>query len=551
MKTQSSSPNSESAQGKTEWRFQQAGIKPGAAISFVDITARKRAQEELDRFFTVSLDLLTVAGLDGYFKRVNPAWEKTLGWTEKELLAKPFLEFVHPDDRETTAAEAAALATGRETISFENRYQCKDGTYKWLTWSAAADLDKQLIFSAARNITERKEREKALAQAKEEAERANRSKSEFLSRMSHELRTPLNAILGFGQLLELENLNQDQQESVRHIVSAGRHLLDLINEVLDISRIEVGRMAISLEPVSVSDVLRDVVTLAGPLARDHNVQLFSSVEDADLFVTADRQRLKQVLLNLLSNAIKYNRSGGEVRLATHTPANGRSGMVRIEVADTGAGIPADKIVQLFTPFQRLGAEKTKIDGTGLGLALSKHLVELMNGKIGVESTPDKGSTFWVELPQTENPLRQIESAPTVVDLIPGPASATVLYIEDNPSNLRLVERIIQRRPEIKLISADQGLAGLALAQTEKPDLILLDLHLPDIHGEEVLKKLRGDHATGQIPVIVISADATSGQIKRLKAAGAQSYLIKPIEVSRFLKVLDELLHTTRVEGPKI
>jgi CheY-like chemotaxis protein/nitrogen-specific signal transduction histidine kinase len=408
-----------------------------------------------------------------------------------------------------------------------------------------ADGKPQYLLGIGEDITKEIEAQESIRQAKDEAERANRSKNEFLSRMSHELRTPLNAILGFGQLLELEQLSEEQQESVRHIMSGGRHLLGLINEVLDIARIEAGRMAVSLEPVSIPDLLKDVAELIGPLAREREIQLFQKGEsEAEIFANADRQRLKQVLINLLSNAIKYNRHAGEVHITTRRlrDASTRNHRVRIEVADTGIGLPAEKLGQLFTPFQRLGAEKTDVEGVGLGLALSKRLVELMNGVIGVQSSFGKGSTFWIELPGAENPLKKVQNISVVAPIsFEGGASAMVLYIEDNPSNLRLVERILMQRPHVRLTSTPQGKIGLELARRHRPDLILLDLNLPDMHGHEVLKTLRGDETTAQIPVVVISADATQRQVQRLKEAGAQAYLTKPIAVDRFLQVLDETL----------
>ena len=503
-------------------------------------------------------DVFWMTSTDGHqVLYVSSAYEKVWGRPCDELYTRPWqrMEAIHETDRERVLRSFIEDApSGRYAEEF--RILRPDGTVRWVKDRAFPVRNRAgevyRLAGIATDITERKESERALRQAQADAERANHSKSEFLSRMSHELRTPLNAILGFGQLLELEELGEDHQESVRHIVSAGHHLLGLINEVLDIARIEAGRMAVSLEPVSVSEVLRDAITLMRPLAGERQIEVIQcDPPESELFVTADRQRLKQVVINLLSNAIKYNRLGGQVRIATKVAARGQGLVTRVSISDTGAGIPAEKTAQLFTPFERLGAENTAVDGTGLGLALSKRLVQLMNGKIGLESAADCGSTFWIELPETENPLRTIESAPEVVDAMPAATRATVLYIEDNPSNLRLVERIIARRPEIKLLSSQNGHGGIALALKESPNLILLDLHLPDIHGEEVLTKLRSDAATADIPVIVVSADATPNQMKRLTSAGAENYLTKPIEVGRFLKILDEVLAAPRAAEAKL
>jgi CheY-like chemotaxis protein len=370
---------------------------------------------------------------------------------------------------------------------------------------------------------------------------ANRTKSEFLSRMSHELRTPLNAVLGFAQLLETEPLEPEQLDSVHQIRRGGRHLLDLINEVLDLTRIETGTIALSPEAVPVGDVVAEAIELLGALAASSNVHLVGdTAHTCDVHVFADRQRLKQILLNLLSNAIKYNRPGGTV--SAHCAAAGDR--LRIKVVDTGPGISEADAARLFQPFERLGAEHTEVQGTGIGLALSRRLAVAMGGSVDVESVVGRGSTFWVELPIVEGPVQRYER----LDVRRASASAdddpdtrTVLYIEDNVSNLRLVERVLEKRPQIHLVAAMQGRLGLDLARQHRPFAILLDLHLPDCEGEDVLHQLRDDPATASIPVVILSADATPGRIQRLVAAGAHAYLAKPLDVRRLLETLDDLL----------
>ena len=388
-------------------------------------------------------------------------------------------------------------------------------------------------------------REEEIAlRAKDEADRANQAKSQFLSRMSHELRTPLNAILGFGQLLEMDPLGPQQRDSVDHILKGGRHLLGLIDEVLDIARIEAGRLRLSLEPVPVKQVVDDLRSLVRPLAAERNIRLqVESPDTANFYALADRQRLNQVLLNLLSNAVKYTPDGGTVTLVCQEAPGNRA---RFEVSDTGPGIPPDKLGLLFTPFERLGAEASGIEGSGLGLALSKGLAEAMGGTMGVESTVGRGSTFWVELARAENPAAEAERAAEGFPVSPVTKGSAVLYIEDNLSNLRLIEQVLSRRPGVRLLSAMQGRLGVELAREHRPSLVLLDLHLPDVGGDEVLRRLKEDPRTSQIPVVVISADASPGQVQRMLSAGARAYLTKPIDVREFLGLLDETV--TRAEG---
>ena len=376
-----------------------------------------------------------------------------------------------------------------------------------------------------------------LREARELAERANQAKSEFLSRMSHELRTPLNAILGFGQVLELDGLDADQQESVDHIMKGGRHLLGLVDEILDISRIEAGTMTISVEPVEVASALGDVLRLVGPLAAASQIELTSGLPPADeSYVLADRLRLRQVLLNLLSNAVKYNRAGGWVHVSV---THGRDRKVEIRVADSGAGIPADKLALLFTPFERLGAELGETEGTGLGLALSKGLMERMGGAIRAENAAEGGAVFILELDRVESAVSEsiLDAARRTGEEQPQFGACTLLYIEDNLSNFQLIERVLAAQREVQLLPAMQGGLGMDLAERHQPDLILLDLHLPDIPGAELFARLQANPNTADIPVVVISADATDKQVKRLLEAGAADYLTKPLDLRRFLEVV--------------
>jgi signal transduction histidine kinase/ActR/RegA family two-component response regulator len=393
----------------------------------------------------------------------------------------------------------------------------------------------------ALNLVE--QRTRAMHQAQLAAEAANQSKSEFLSRMSHELRTPLNAVLGFSQLLELDRLTPDQDQAVDQITRGGRHLLDLINEILDISQIETGKLTLSPEAVNVREVVSESVDLVRPLADERGVHLLGGELGAcDQHVFADRQRIKQILLNLLGNGIKYNRDGGTVSISCSQPTPGR---LRIQVTDTGPGIPKEQFELLFTPFERLGAEQSTIEGTGIGLALSRRLAEVMGGTLDVESTVGRGSTFYVEFPIVEAPLQRVERldelGATPIVTTNDTERPSVLHIEDNLSNIKLIERVLAQRPGMNLIPAMQGRLGLELARQHRPVLILLDLNLADIAGEEVLHMLRDDPMTAGIPVAIVSADAMPRQVQRMLAAGATAYLTKPIDVRELLDLVDKAL----------
>ncbi|MCA1596940.1 MAG: response regulator, partial [Chloroflexi bacterium] len=406
-----------------------------------------------------------------------------------------------------------------------------------------ADGKKMGAVVLMHDVTAARLRELELQHAKDEADAANLAKSEFLSRMSHELRTPLNAILGFGQVLEMQELNPRAAEGVEHILKGGRHLLGLINEVLDIASIEAGRVDMSLEPIAIAPIVSEAMALMRPLAKQRNIELVSEIlEQDELHVMADQQRFKQLLINLLSNAVKYNRENGRVVVGCTVGCIGSAPTLRVSVSDTGSGLSDADVKRLFIPFERLGAGRSAIEGTGIGLALCKRLVEAMGGAIGVESTVGEGSVFWIELPVTHSQRpAAIRNEAAALTLGNQPDCRSILYVEDNLSNLRVVEMILESVPTVQLFTAMQGSIGLDLAQQYHPDLILLDIHLPDMLGDEVLRRLHSHPATCGIPVVVLSADATPGQIERLIAAGARDYLSKPINVREFLTVVQETL----------
>ncbi len=410
---------------------------------------------------------------------------------------------------------------------------------------------EELLRDIARQIGQaliRREDRRALLLAKDQAEAGNRTKSDFLSSMSHELRTPLNAILGFAQVLEIDELTEDQLDSVQTIRRSGQHLLRLINEVLDLARIESGKLDLSIENVDLADIFNNCGSLIGPLAEGRGVTMTFERSPGANAVQADNTRLKQVLVNLMSNAVKYNRQGGNVTVGTTLTASGR---VRIAVTDTGQGIPDERLGQLFTPFSRLGAEATETEGTGIGLVISKRLIEAMDGQIGVETRTGAGSTFWIELPVAEaTPLSVPEPATRhVPSALPAGA---VLYVEDNPANLKLVRQALARHPQITLLEAHNGSLGIDIAAAHRPDLILLDINMPGMDGVEVLSRLRAEPATRSIPAVAISAAAMEKDIRRAMDAGFRRYLTKPIDIAELLETVGELLGAPdrRVSGDR-
>lgn len=480
----------------------------------------------------------------GHVTSWNNGAERIKGYTEQEIIGRHFSVFYLPQECPQHPDMALREATGNGDYT-EEGWRCrKDGTRFWASVVITAQYDGtgalRGFSKITRDITDRRAAEIALRTAREEAERASRAKSEFLSRMSHELRTPLNSILGFAQLLDMDAA-KTQKAQVGHILRAGQHLLTLINEVLDIAKIEAGGLALNIVPIPLKQVLQEALTLVSPMATDAAIQLQPLPPlAADIGIVADRQRLTQVLLNLLSNAIKYNRREGQVSIEV-TVDGPRIG---VAVCDTGTGIAAGHLGQLFTPFERLGADPN-VEGSGLGLALSKSLLEQMDGRLTVQSQVGIGSRFTLELPFARLPGSPLR-VPTVIDSEwkrPAPAACrvqgNVLCIEDNLSSLALIETLLQRRPGIKLLSSMQGQLGLDLAAQHRPQLILLDVSLPDIDGLKVLQRLRGSALTRDIPVLMITADASDPTRRALQDAGATAVLSKPINIPAFLAHLDQ------------
>lgn len=521
-----------------------------------EIEERKQVEDRFKLVVESAPNAIILVDSNGIIQLVNSQTENYFGYSRKELLGKKIELLVpnasgmnHQNLRSKFISHPTARSMGVAGDLFGLR---KDGTIIPIEvgLNPLRINEETFILTSIIDITERKKADEIIKAAKAEAEQANIAKSEFLSRMSHELRTPLNSILGFAQLMDMGELAPSHKKGVHQIMKSGKHLLDLINEVLDISKIEAGHLTISPEPVEIYGIISETVDIVRHIAEENQISLeFDPSIFKKLFVKADRQRLKQVLLNLINNAVKYNRVGGSVKVECKAIDSER--LMRISVTDTGMGLVQENIEKLFNPFVRIDEERNGVEGTGLGLTISKRLIEAMGGKIGVESERGKGSIFWVELPQSESQKDRHERNGDFIKSETKTAniSGTLLYIEDNYSNIQLVEQIIEtHRPSIRLITDMYGKNAVQLAIDYKPDLILLDLDLPDIYGNKVIKLLQSEPRTVEIPVIILSADAMTKQIEQLMEAGAKNYLTKPIDVVQFLMVVDEELGNRQKEG---
>ena len=538
----------------------------GYLLIGTDNTARKQVeaeQKKLDQrlrdhqFYTRSLfeaniDALMTTDPSGIITDVNKQMETLTACTRDELIGTPFKSYF--TDPERAEAGIKRVLSEKKVTDYELTASAKNNEETVVSYNATTFYDRdgklQGVFAAARDITERKRLDQVLQDknvelesAKSVAEKANLAKSDFLSCMSHELRTPLNAILGFAQLLEAGNPQPTAAQIVRlhQIIKAGWYLLELINEILDLAVIESGKLSLSREPVSLIDVMRESQAMIEAQAQQRGIHLNFLPFDNTWFANADRTRVKQVLINLLSNAIKYNSEQGtiEVKCTARTPER-----IRISIKDSGAGLPPEKLVQLFQPFNRLGQETGTEEGTGIGLVVTKQLVELMGGTIGVESTVGVGSEFWIELIRDDTPqLAAGHMMPSELEAQTqgNAALRTLLYVEDNPANLMLVKQIIEGHPHIRMLSACDGNLGIALARAHLPEVILMDINLPGISGIQALKILSKDPATAHIPVIALSANAMPRDIEKGLAAGFFRYLTKPIKINEFMNALDDAL----------
>jgi len=537
----------------------------GYLLLATDNTARSQASQYARSLLEASLDPLVTISAEGKITDVNEGLIKVTGVARSELIGTDFSDyFTEPARAREAYRQVFAMGS---VIDYPLTIRHRDGRLTDVLYNASLYKDRSGevlgVFAAARDITARKlveaeqkrldqvlrETNVELQGAKVEAERANLAKSDFLSSMSHELRSPLNAILGFAQLMDTESppLTEGHKESTLQILQAGWYLLELINEILDLAQIESGKFPLSMEPVSLDEVLADCQAMIDPQARKSRIRVVFAQPDVPLCVNADRTRVKQVFVNLLSNAIKYNRVGGSVEVSSRLRPGSR---VRVSFKDTGEGLSPDKVAQLFQPFNRLGQEAGVEEGTGIGLVVSKQLVELMGGLIGVESTVGVGSVFWIELNSSDvvdtgSDDKSYPVAP-LSDTGSGGPLRTVLYVEDNPANLMLVTKLLARRPDVSLLSAKDGRSGVELAQATRPDVILMDINLPGISGVMALRILAADPSTAHIPVIAVSANAMPRDIEKGLEAGFFRYLTKPIKVTEFMDTLDLALEAARI-----
>ena len=540
------------------------GEVAGFFVMSLDVTERKRAEEERERSRTAMEAAQRLAHIGSFERTYEP---DALYWTPEmyhicgldpdgpPITYARFLQFVHPADRPRVQRALEKSVRNRQRgYSLEYRVVRPDGTERNLAASGeftyAEDGRPLKLIGSAQDITVQKRIQAALERAKQEAESASRAKTEFLSSMSHELRTPMNAVLGYAQLLlqnRKEPVTPRQRRQINQILKSGQHLLSLINDILDLSRIEAGRIDLDLKDLSLDGIIGECLGLVESLAERNKVTIYRPYQDkASPVVRSDDVRLKQALLNLLSNSIKFNRAGGSVSVDVEER---RDGMVRIAVADTGNGIPVERQAELFEPFSRLDATQRGIEGTGIGLAISKQLIERMGGSIGFTSQPEVGSTFWIDVPSA----RQSDDITTAdaIDFAPGEAAPVfrisdgaprkVLYIEDDASNLQLFEEVISHIPNLSLLSSLEAETGIAIARESRPDLIILDINLPGMNGYDALKALKQYKETAGIPVIALSAAAMSKDVQKGLDAGFFSYLTKPFIIDELLSTIDRAL----------
>lgn len=506
----------------------------------------KQKNEEVERYFSMSLDMLCIVAMDGRFLRLNPEWEKTLGYPIAEMEGKPFIDFVHPDDRERTLAILASLEAQNSVTGFENRYRCADGSYRWIEWRSRPAVTT--IYAVARDITPRKLLEEKLIAAKENAEAANQAKSQFLAMMSHEIRTPMTGVIGMADLLLQSPLSEEQKNFAEIVKFCGSNLLLLINDILDLSKIEAGRLELNPALFSPKKTASSVATLLATQARIKNIDLhFSCTPLIPDSMVGDENRIRQILVNLVGNAIKFTHHGSvEIRLSSVDDSPNASTLL-FEIVDSGIGISPERLPTIFLPFSQADRSiSTKYGGTGLGLAICNKLVEIMGGKIGVSSEPSKGSRFWfsLRLQKTDPPIQLSENLSSLVDLLAAKEEkpTRILVVEDDPINAKVCILKLARLGYKNAEVCEDGESALAALAKKDYDLVLMDCKLPGISGYDTASAIRsGKHASRnpQIPIVALTAGAMQEEKNRCELAGMNGWIPKPIDNHLFAETLEK------------
>ena len=524
-----------------------------------NVAERRRIEAERERFFTLSLDLLCIADTSGYFKRLNPAFSETLGWTREELLSRPLIERVHADDREVTLAQLARLADG-DRVDFENRYQCKDGSWRWLRWKARPFPAENLIYAIARDVTGQKQRDAELAEASEAAEAANQAKSTFLATMSHEIRTPLIGVLGMLEVLARSRLDGEQRRQLNIVHQSAQTLLQIIGDILDFSKIEAGKLEIEPVTVSLRRLLSRVVGNFSAAAESKGLRLVMDYDDAVAAAyVVDPTRLAQILGNWISNAIKFTERGGVTVRLRLEQSDAAGDTLVMSVADTGIGIPQDKLDKLFQPFVQADVSTTRrFGGTGLGLAITRKLADLIGGTVAVESAPQSGTTISlrITLPRGRpediqgDPTERLAVTPVWTRPLPSLEEAQrkgslVLLAEDHPVN-RHVLTLQLNLAGFQVECAEDGPLALEKFKSGRYSLVLSDLHMPGLDGHQLTAAIRAhERATGarRTPIIALTANVRSGEVERCLAADMDDYLAKPVTIDQLTQTLERWLGT--------
>jgi len=516
-----------------------------------NITERKRAIGELEQFFSLSPDLLAITGLDGYLRQVNPAWTAVLGWSEAELLSMPVIELVHPDDRAAALEARRQLAAGKPVLDIENRYRCKDGSYRWLSWRSVALADEGIVFAVARDVSrrraeeeERRELANRLELAREAAESANEAKSEFLAMMSHEIRTPMNAVIGFCELLRHTELSAEQADYVANIERGGSNLIEIINGILDFSKMKAGVVDVHYAPLDLHALIDEVHDLLSPLAQMRGIALRKQLAaDVPRLIESDARALKRILTNLVGNAIKFTEAGRvEIDVACKSGRHGR--MLCVSVTDTGIGLTAETLARLFQPFvQGDSAHHRKFGGTGLGLSISRHLAEAMGGSLGAWPRGDaRGSVFQLSIPLmvSDEPLPTGDNPTKVPAEIAPPPGLRILIAEDNATNRRLLIKLLKRLG-CRCNSVGDGRDVLDAIEQEEFDVILMDVQMPVMDGiaatREIRRREAADSGRRRLYIIGQTAYATVDDAKRCLDAGMDMHLGKPIRLESLAQAL--------------